>query len=198
MDAGNLNELRIVGGHLALDLANTVAPRPPAVAEQDFLSDLPATLAWAQRLEIVTPAESEIIDEWPGDTLAEVHHLRALVDEVLAGRELDTLKSRWAEVISRSELVPAQGVGAALIVGTAPSTMLGDRLTVALVDLLRHADLIHLRACPLDEGGCGFLFLDRSRNHSRRWCSMADCGTNVKVKRLTARRRSTNKSRRSR
>jgi predicted RNA-binding Zn ribbon-like protein len=35
------------------------------------------------------------------------------------------------------------------------------------------------------------MFLDRSRNHSRRWCRMADCGTEVKARRLTERRRAT-------
>jgi predicted RNA-binding Zn ribbon-like protein len=33
------------------------------------------------------------------------------------------------------------------------------------------------------------VFLDRSRNGSRRWCRMADCGTTVKARRLTERRR---------
>ncbi|GIM91396.1 CGNR zinc finger domain-containing protein [Paractinoplanes toevensis] len=183
--------LRIVGGHLALDLANT------ATADQEFLPGLPAVLAWAQRVEVLTEAEAEQVERSPGDTFAEVLRLRALVGETLAGRRLDTLTARWAEAIGRSELRPADP-GATLVVGRDPETMLGDRLTVALVDLLQHADLAKLRTCPPEEGGCGFLFLDRSRNRSRRWCSMDDCGTNVKVKRLTERRRSAAESRKRR
>ena len=48
-----------------------------------------------------------------------------------------------------------------------------------------------LQACPVDDGGCGWLFLDRSRNGSRRWCAMEDCGTRAKIRKLGARRRAT-------
>jgi predicted RNA-binding Zn ribbon-like protein len=65
-----------------------------------------------------------------------------------------------------------------------------DRLAFAAVDLLTELDLTRLRACPIDEGGCGWLFLDHSRNNSRRWCVMADCGTAAKSRKLTARRQS--------
>ena len=36
---------------------------------------------------------------------------------------------------------------------------------------------------------CGWLFLDRSRNHSRQWCTMDDCGNVSKVRRFRQRRR---------
>lgn len=32
-------------------------------------------------------------------------------------------------------------------------------------------------------GACGWIFLDTSRNRSRKWCSMNDCGNRAKVKR---------------
>ena len=34
-----------------------------------------------------------------------------------------------------------------------------------------------------DERGCGWLFWDNSRNKSRRWCDMRDCGNRAKVRR---------------
>ncbi|MCE7985865.1 MAG: hypothetical protein DYG89_32200 [Caldilinea sp. CFX5] len=34
-----------------------------------------------------------------------------------------------------------------------------------------------------DERGCGFLFIDTSKNRSRRWCSMESCGNRAKVQR---------------
>jgi len=39
-----------------------------------------------------------------------------------------------------------------------------------------------------DPGGCGWLFLDLSKNRSRRWCSIRDCGNRAKQRRLQARR----------
>lgn len=39
-----------------------------------------------------------------------------------------------------------------------------------------------------DSAGCGWLFLDLSKNRSRRWCSIRDCGNRAKQQRLQARR----------
>jgi predicted RNA-binding Zn ribbon-like protein len=189
-----LDELQIVAGHPALDLANTLAPRLPDGL--DYLPSPAVLLAWAGRIGLVDRAEAEQItrawSESPGAAeaaLADVLTLRALIDPVLAGHDLDALTWRWAEAVGRSALVPAPGGAARLDIGTTPALTIPDRLADALVDLLRNADLSRLRSCPMADGGCGWLFLDRSRNGSRRWCSMGDCGTQVKSRRLTERRR---------
>jgi predicted RNA-binding Zn ribbon-like protein len=197
METGNLAELQIIGGHPALDLANTVAPRQSGASQVEFLSHPAALLEWAHRLGIVDTAELHRIERaWsrsPGaadSALGDVLDLRQLVDHTLAGRDLGKLSRRWAEAIGRSTLQPADGGGTAtLMVGTDAKWMIGDRLADALVDLLRNADLSRLRVCPLEEEGCGWLFLDRSRNLSRKWCSMDDCGAHAKARRLTERRR---------
>lgn len=40
-----------------------------------------------------------------------------------------------------------------------------------------------------DDRGCGMLFIDMSKNHSRRWCDINDCGNRAKQRRHVARRR---------
>jgi predicted RNA-binding Zn ribbon-like protein len=52
-------------------------------------------------------------------------------------------------------------------------------------DLLTGDDLDRLGIC--DDPECGGLFLDTSKNHSRRWCSMALCGNAAKSRRHAAR-----------
>jgi predicted RNA-binding Zn ribbon-like protein len=55
-------------------------------------------------------------------------------------------------------------------------------------ELLRSkADLARVRECG--SATCEWLFIDRSRNHSRRWCDMNDCGNVAKVRRFRARQR---------
>lgn len=61
-------------------------------------------------------------------------------------------------------------------------------------DLLTSADLSQLRQCGGDE--CGWLFLDTSRNRSRQWCDMRDCGNRAKVKRFRQRQRKIRRTRR--
>ena len=36
---------------------------------------------------------------------------------------------------------------------------------------------------------CGWLFVDRSRRHNRRWCEMGECGSRAKARRYYARKR---------
>jgi predicted RNA-binding Zn ribbon-like protein len=55
-------------------------------------------------------------------------------------------------------------------------------------ELLRSkGDLARVRECGSDT--CEWLFIDRSRNHSRRWCDMNDCGNTAKVRRYRQRQR---------
>jgi predicted RNA-binding Zn ribbon-like protein len=58
-------------------------------------------------------------------------------------------------------------------------------VALAAVDLLRSERLVRLKQCR----NCRWLFLDQSKNASRRWCSMAHCGTGAKVAATRARRR---------
>jgi len=52
--------------------------------------------------------------------------------------------------------------------------------------LVSHDCCAHVRQCRADN--CGWLFLDSSKNHSRCWCDMRDCGNRAKVRRHRAKR----------
>ncbi|MBI1278993.1 MAG: hypothetical protein GC179_12765 [Anaerolineaceae bacterium] len=47
-------------------------------------------------------------------------------------------------------------------------------------ELMTSHDLHYLRECASDD--CEWLFLDTSKNHSRRWCSMTSCGNRSKAR----------------
>jgi predicted RNA-binding Zn ribbon-like protein len=53
------------------------------------------------------------------------------------------------------------------------------------VDLMTSGAIKRVGQCA-DERGCGWLFWDSSRNRSRRWCDMSDCGNRAKVRRFYA------------
>jgi predicted RNA-binding Zn ribbon-like protein len=55
-------------------------------------------------------------------------------------------------------------------------------------DLLASEDRERVGQCA-DDRGCGWLFYDASRNRSRRWCKMEDCGNRAKARRHYARER---------
>jgi predicted RNA-binding Zn ribbon-like protein len=55
-------------------------------------------------------------------------------------------------------------------------------VSIQTADLVTSPEIARVREC----GGvdCGWLFLDASRNHSRRWCDMQECGNRTKVRRF--------------
>jgi predicted RNA-binding Zn ribbon-like protein len=63
--------------------------------------------------------------------------------------------------------------------GEALDGMLGPIL-LSTAELLTSDELQRVGECA-DDRGCGYLFYDTSRNHSRRWCSMESCGNRAKA-----------------
>jgi predicted RNA-binding Zn ribbon-like protein len=70
----------------------------------------------------------------------------------------------------------------------ADGTAVRHRLAMDALDLLLLGEPARLKRCAGHD--CAWLFYDRSKNASRRWCLMSDCGTNDKVRRFRQRQRS--------
>ncbi|MGV9211046.1 CGNR zinc finger domain-containing protein [Micromonospora sp. RB23] len=207
----DVSELPLVGGHPVLDLVNTLE-RGGGSSPHDYLSDSSVLLRWSVRVGVISDAEADQVDRAWHDEPAAAHaglaavrdireglHLVLLAvlteadggtpgDPVAAGAALVALHERWAGAAARARLV-LDSSRVRLAYGTAPAMLVPDRMAEAALDIMLTADLTRVRRCPVGEGGCGWLFLDQSRNGSRRWCRMADCGNVVKARRLTERRR---------
>jgi predicted RNA-binding Zn ribbon-like protein len=212
-----LMDFHIVGGHPALDLVNTVNPRPAdGEPAQDHLTSPAELLAWSRRIDVVDAADRDAVESaWQSAPELAEKALRATLEireatyDVLApqaagsvagiggrnaGSAFERLMLRWSAASARSMLISrpdAERGVAELVVGTSPAQLIPDRLVAAAVELVQTVELRQLKACPVEEGGCGWLFLDRSRNGSRRWCAMETCGTRAKIRRLSERRRAT-------
>ncbi|WP_328653258.1 CGNR zinc finger domain-containing protein [Micromonospora sp. NBC_00330] len=203
-------QLPLVGGHPALDLVNTL--ERGATSPHDFLSDPSALLRWSVLAGTINDVEAEQVGRAWRDEPAAAHAglaavrdireglnlvlLAAIIDadggtagdSVEAGAALVALHQRWSGAAARARFV-LESSRVRLAYDTVPAMLVPDRIAEAAYDVMLTADLTRVRRCPVLEGGCGWLFLDRSRNGSRRWCRMADCGNVVKARRLTERRR---------
>jgi predicted RNA-binding Zn ribbon-like protein len=60
-------------------------------------------------------------------------------------------------------------------------------LALSAAELLTSGEMHKLRACGSPE--CRWLFLDTSKNHTRRWCDMKICGNRMKARRFKAQHR---------
>ena len=56
------------------------------------------------------------------------------------------------------------------------------RLVATLYSAMQDEDWERLKLCS--SGTCRWVFYDRSRNHSSRWCTMASCGNREKARRF--------------
>jgi predicted RNA-binding Zn ribbon-like protein len=181
--------MRLDGGHPALDLVNTVYGQPDGPVEADVLATPQDLVIFAGRVGMAdqtTPASR--------GALQSALRLREALDAVLraqlAGDDPALEPRAVVEAAARAALATAQLVphGQALAwtwPASDPRTPV-HRLAHAATQLLTsEADLAVLHCCA----GCRWLFLDHSRGAGRRWCSMADCGTEAKKRRYIQRRR---------
>ncbi len=180
---------RSVGGHVALDLVNTGvhAQDDPTV---DVLRSPGEFLAWCRHEGVpvpdaVDPAAARGVIA-PATRLRAA--LRAVVEAMVEGQAvpadaLAAVRSAYADAVTRSRPAVDDGHLTWQHDPDDPASVV-DRLAVAAVDLLRAGPTDQLKACP----SCRFVFLDATKNHSRRWCSMEDCGKDAKIRRYVARR----------
>jgi predicted RNA-binding Zn ribbon-like protein len=193
----------LTGGALCLDFTNTVDNRPTA-RRRDLLAHYANLVAWSRQSKILSEVEArrllEVAAARPGRGLAALRRavrLREALYAVFAAASahrpppaaaLGLLGGELGRVAPRARLVRD---GARFRVEAAagrddPARMLGDVMQSA-VAILTSDDLSRVRECAADT--CGWLFLDRSRNHTRRWCDMKVCGNRQKVRRFYARQR---------
>lgn len=97
--------------------------------------------------------------------------------------DVDALNRSLSDALSRLRLSPKKG-GYEWEWGSSGEADL-ERVLWPVVraagELLTSESLTLLRRCPGE--GCAWLFLDTSRNKSRRWCSMESCGNRSKARR---------------
>ena len=186
--------LEQIGGEAALDFANTREGDP----EPEHLHGYGDVVAWAAHSGVIDAATAGSLTSAAAGRAAErvferALRLRAAIDATFralaTGREpapdpLAELAAFEAEAIGHGRLVRAPGA-------QFDWSWEGDELDRVLwpvarsaVDLLRDGPLDRLKTCHV----CPWLFLDLSRNRSRRWCSMNECGGRDKMRRYRARR----------
>lgn len=182
-------EPQLVGGFACLDFCNTLSglggPGP-----RERAGDPAALAAWCAHVF----GEAPRIDAADWSRLIE---LRALLYAVLDAVAIQVeppaeavagLQAEVAEAAAGRRLTVTAAGSAWQDAPPADGTAVRHRLAMDALDLLLRDEPARLKRCAGHD--CGWLFYDRSKNASRRWCQMADCGTSDKVRRFRQRQRS--------
>jgi len=187
----------LIGGVLCLDFANTLYGHTDVVHE--YLFDYRDLVLWSQHAGILTLQKAGMLLLKGEQALAESEtvflqaiQLRETIfniftalthDETPDENDLAQLHQIWLENETHSKLVQSSaGFVLDWEEGEAMDAMLWP-ITRSVMELLTSGELKRVKQC----GRCDWLFLDRSRNGKRRWCSMSACGNRVKMARRYAR-----------
>jgi predicted RNA-binding Zn ribbon-like protein len=198
--ARDMGELDRIGGDLALDFANTLGGAKDGPWDDEWLPAYADLLAWSLHGGVLDGPTARPLAEraaaHPEEAAAadaEAIALREAIHAVAAAHAggktppadgLAAIAAAHRAALAHAVLAPA---------GTPLDWTWDDAsdlrrpiwpLALAAVDLLRSERVARLKQC----GHCRWVFLDTSKNRSRRWCSMAHCGTEAKVRSLRARR----------
>lgn len=193
-----------IGDHRALDLLNTLAM--PDQQPIEWLHDGADLLNWLEQSKAIDASVarkfrqggySEELSAVAGKARRLREWLRELVKKhagsTLKGiseKDLAPLNRLLAEGETYWQVEPADRTSPQLRKArrwTDPQQLL-QPIAETIADLLAHADFHLIRAC---EGkGCTLMFLDITKSHQRRWCSMAVCGNRAKAAAHRARARS--------
>jgi predicted RNA-binding Zn ribbon-like protein len=185
-------------GNLSLDFANTNEWHASANPTEHILSfnDL---ITWGQQSGLVSSDLAVRLDHLAASQpeQAEAVYSRAIqlreslyrifsslyAAEPIPQADLNVLNAHLREAMAHMQLAPAGGElrweWAARI--DTPDLILWS-VARAAAELLTSEKASLLRECE-DDRGCGYLFIDQTKNHSRRWCSMTSCGNRAKARR---------------
>lgn len=203
------HEFELSGGHVALDFANTVdgsrsRPKAHEHGPADHLATYADLLEWATQAGLITEAERRRLArsaaERPGEAAAthrRAVELREAIFRVFDARAVERAEpSEAIATIDRENRVALahrmlRRHDGSVVYAWRESDELDRPLwavAIGAAELLTSPDVSVVKECASEV--CDWLFVDRSRNRSRRWCDMSDCGNRAKARRFHARRRS--------
>jgi predicted RNA-binding Zn ribbon-like protein len=209
-DVGSIRRERrfeLRGGVVCLDFVNTVGWRLTD-RPSEYLRSYEDLLDWGRQAGLLAPEETEglsrqaMLDpEGARETLSRALAMREathrVISAAIAGEsqdesDLSALNRELSISLSHLRVMPSgssYGWGWDRSGDDGGARLDGPLWPVAqsAAELLTSPKLGRVKACAGE--GCGWVFLDESRNGSRRWCDSRDCGNRERVRRYLARKR---------
>jgi predicted RNA-binding Zn ribbon-like protein len=195
-----------IGGDLALDFTNTVSWDGDTL-RGDQLNGYRDLVRWSREAGLLAEERSAPLlaaaerqpeqarEAWQAARASRslIHGLfSSLADgEPLPPERLDELSAAVASAYAASRILPEKSGEGFIREWSSASDDFAQLLRPVLAAagglLLSERRRSIVRKCANEH--CGWLFLDTSRNHMRRWCDMRVCGSRAKARRHYARSR---------
>src|SRR5437773_3921201 len=201
---GPQKKFELVGGDVCLDFTNTVGGKR-GLATREYLNSYTDFACWCQQTDLLNESAADALlriaarhpDE-SAEALQRAIALRETIYRIFAAlasgespeaADLDHLNAELSTHLGRLRVASSKkGFNWTwLNSDDALDQPLGP-IARSAADLLTSPHLLEqVRLCEGDT--CGWLFVDSTKNHSRRWCVMSDCGNVAKVRRFRMKNR---------
>lgn len=186
-------------GNLCIDFVNTVDWRNSKTRKKEMLRDFSALILWSKKIGILEDKAAQILFK---NALKQPNKAKQVYEKAIELRELlfrlfssmETTGQASSHDLSIFNKFLADSMGKSCCLtpsdngfvwsfcsGTDSMDLFLDPIIRSAADLLVSSELKRVKQCADD--ACGWLFMDKSRNNSRRWCSMKDCGNRAKAHR---------------
>jgi len=188
-----LESLEINGGALCLNFVNTVNSRPDP--RHDYLMTYSDLAGWGGRVGLLSTRQLNRLQRQAGretekadEALRTAKMLRELLYRLFSNltrqveprrQDMDVFVRFYGEAVSSSHFVRRNDFHSPDWETDRTYGAMLWPISYSAGQLLLSRQLTQVKECP----ACGWLFLDTSRNQSRRWCSMNTCGVSDKMRR---------------
>lgn len=192
-------EFKLIAGNVALDFANTLDYRYEPRRRVELLPNFESFVAFANQSGILRGGEAHKLLARTSKRDAK-HAIRQVLEfrealyflflSVVTGRVPSTLHlrayNRFLSDVRVTDSIAWEQRAFVLCTPEVAMSPCGPLRPImdAANRLLTSPDRRHIDECS--DRTCRWLFLDHSKNHSRRWCSMALCGNRSKARRFYA------------
>ena len=190
--------LSLLGGRPCLDFVNTLDWRGRK-RPTEFLKTYADLIAWSQHAGTMSRKAAKRITQLSESqpakqtwALKQAIQLRETIYRIFSSladgkaapnKDLEIFNQFFSRTMKTSKIVKTpQGYRWDLAEDHADLEWILSPLIRSAADLLISQELKRVKKCG--DPACGWLFLDTSRNRSRRWCNMNDCGNRAKASRF--------------
>lgn len=212
---GQGSPFELIAGNVCLDFINTLDDRP-SEKPKELLEGYGDLARFGEESGLFTPEQRRYFRErvllMPDESekaMRRARELREALHDIFGAlmttnrklvpkAAMDTLNANLRDAALHSRLVQPETVERETDQSAGRCEWRFDDLTSsfnailwpiarAAADLLASSDVEFVRTCSSPT--CQWFFLDTSKNHHRRWCSMRQCGNRAKVRRFYAKRK---------
>lgn len=199
--SGQNRSFELIGGNAALDLVNTLDWRFRDAGPEELIESYSDLLAFAEQSGLLTARQARRLGRETDETkasrvLSAARELREAAAEILYAA-LDGGNPSAGSIARLETLLKAARAQQRLVGDSSglrwewPAELSPElplwQLAGSAEELLTSDKMSLLRACAKVD--CRWLFLDTSKNHTRRWCDMKLCGNRMKARRFKAQHR---------